>query len=402
MSVKFDIVVYGATGFTGKLCVAYLAKQYKNSISWAIAGRRKDALEEIAKNEGAGYPTIIIADSGDEKSLNAMCAQAKVIATTAGPFGRYGTSVVKACVEAGCDYCDITGESAWVREMIAQHDDAARKIGSRIVHFCGHDCVPWDLMTMMLANKIKENNRESLVRVDMYDKIKSKPSGGTIETAMEIMFGKGGKGRSVASKSLGFDPFLKQRGSTGPSEFNVTAKNVTSVAREPGQEWRSMFVMAGVNANAVKRSNALNQYGNKLVYSEGLSFSSLFSAVIYFLSMVLFGIALFIPPIRWLLREYVLPKPGEGMTMEEMKKGFLTVTGVAKGSKGTIAKATISFKVDPGYLDTARMLVESALSLSLDGSKLANKDGGVYTPAACQGTVLLDRLMATGTEFSYH
>lgn len=401
MSDKYDIVLYGATGFTGQLAVSYMARQYKNDLKWAIAGRNKDKLLALKKSNGADYCDIIVADSTDKKSLDAMCAQTKVVATTAGPFSRYGSAVVQACVDAGCDYCDITGESQWVRDMIATHDNNARKSGSRIVHFCGHDCVPWDLMTLMLANKLKENNgEEQLVNVDMYDKIKSSPSGGTLETAFGLMFGTDGKKKSSAIKELGFDPLLKQVEAEGASTSSTSARNVSSVeAGKGGQPARAMFFMSGVNANCVKRSNALNHYGDKIIYKEGVAFSSMFKAVMFYLQLVLFGLSLYIPPLRWALRKWVLPKPGEGPSMEEMDKGFLKLTGVGKGSKGSSATATLSFKVDPGYKDTARMLVESALCLSLQDKELKQRKGGVYTPAACQGEVLLKRLCDTGSAF---
>lgn len=404
-SVRYDLVLYGATGFTGQLAVSYVARQYKDTIKWAVAGRSQGRLEAVAAKEGGGYPDVIVADSTDPASLKAMCRVTKVVATTAGPFVRYGSSVVQACVEEGCDYCDITGETNWVRDMIATHHNSAKESGARIVHFCGHDCVPWDLVTMMLARKIKEKDaHEELVRVDMYDKIKSSPSGGTLETAMGILFGGEGKKQSQAVKALGYDPLLLSREGTGPSPHTTSARNVSTLkmSSKAGEPHRAMFFMAGVNANAVKRSNALLGYGNKVQYCEGLAFPGLCGAVMYLMGLMLFGLSLFIPPVRWLMRKYILPKPGEGPSAEAMEKGFLKVTGVAKGSKGTAAKATITFPVDPGYKDTARMLVESALSLSLDSDKLANPQGGVFTPACCQGTVLLDRLCATGSAFSYH
>jgi len=406
--LKYDLVLYGATGFTGQLAVKYVAERYKDSLNWAIAGRNMAKLAIVAKSVGNGHPDIIVADSTKYESLQAMCAKTKVIATTAGPFARYGTPVVKACVEAGIDYCDITGESNWVREMIAQYDDAARKSGSRVVSFCGHDCVPWDLLTMKLAERLKEKSEhpsETMARVDMYDKIRSKPSGGTMETAMGIMFGKEKHmKKSAEQKALGYDPMLKSREGKAASTFVVKNKSVSSLktSSKSGEEHRVMFFMSGVNATAVKRSNALLKYGPKVEYCEGVVKKNMYSAIIYLLGLLIFGLCLYIPPIRWLMKKFVLPKPGEGPSEQEMDKGFLRVTGVAKGTQGTVAKATIMFKTDPGYRDTARMLVESALSLSLDSQKLVDSQGGVYTPAACQGNVLLDRLIMTGSVFSFH
>lgn len=165
---------------------------------------------------------------------------------------------------------------------------------------------------------------------------------------------------------------------------------------------RTMFVMAGVNANAVKRSNALNGYGTKIIYCEGRAFSSFGSAAFSLCSMCVFGLGLYIPPVRWFLRKYVLPKPGEGPSEELLETGYLNLTGVATSVDGRTAKATMRFPVDPGYKDTARMAVESGLSLSLESGKLSSVPGGVLTPGACQGEVVLDRLLKTGSSFDYN
>eukprot|EP00746_Dinoflagellata_sp_MGD_P082818 gnl/MRDRNA2_/MRDRNA2_32906_c0_seq1.p1 gnl/MRDRNA2_/MRDRNA2_32906_c0~~gnl/MRDRNA2_/MRDRNA2_32906_c0_seq1.p1 ORF type:complete len:408 (-),score=67.75 gnl/MRDRNA2_/MRDRNA2_32906_c0_seq1:13-1236(-) len=401
---KYDLLLFGATGFTGTLAAKYVTKQYGSSIHWAIAGRSQSKLDQL-KQECQGLPDIVIADSSNQASIEAMVVKTKVVVTFAGPFARYGKGLVEACVKAGVDYCDITGESDFVREMIAKHDEAAQSSGARIVSFCGHDCIPWDLSVLMLAKKLKEKNPDNqLVKVQFWDKIKSQASGGTLETAFDIMFGPK-KPKAPEVKALGYDPLLKQREETGPSEYKVSAQNVSMLQManpKLGHSGiRTFFFMAGVNANAVKRSNALNKYGKKLTYCEGQAFSSLFKALKYLAGLAVFGLGLAIPPVRAALRKYVLPKPGEGPSEEFMNTGFLDVIGVATGSDGSTAKSTIRFPVDPGYKDTARMAVESGLALSLDGAKLADPRGGVLTPGCCQGEVLLERLRKTGSAFEY-
>lgn len=403
---KYDLLLYGATGFTGALAAKYVTKQYGSGIRWAVAGRSKAKLEAL-KQECQGFPDVVIADSADQAALDAMVVQTKVVVTFAGPFARYGTGLVAACAKAGVDYCDITGETDFVREMIAKHDEAAKASGARIVSLCGHDSLPWDISVLMLTKKLKEKNPDNeLARIEFWDKIKSRASGGTLETAFGIMFGKK-KPKPAEVKALGYDPLLKPHaGESGPSEYKLSAKNVwplqTSNPKLGNSGHRTYFFMAGVNANAVKRSNALNKYGKKVVYCEGQAFSGLCKAVMYLAGLALFGLGLAIPPIRALLRKYVLPKPGEGPSEEFMNSGFLAITGVATGTDGAIAKSTIRFPVDPGYKDTARMAVEAGLALSLDGAKLTNQSGGVYTPGCCQGEVVLDRLLKTGTAFEYH
>ena len=398
----YDLVLYGATGFTGRLAVAYVATQYP-TMKFAIAGRREEALKKVKVELGNANVGILVADSANKEALSKMVSRAKVVATTAGPFSRYGTLLVETCAELGVDYVDITGETNWVREMIAKYDDTARKTGARIVNLCGHDSVPWDLSTLLLANKLKEGG-EDLDRIDFYDDIKSAPSGGTLETALGIMFGTDGKGNNFPnSKALGYDALLKLPDSS-PSEFKFKARNVGYTVEFPKKRalpYRSFFFMAAVNANTVKRSNAINGYGPAVRYTEGTSFPSLCAAVMFVLGYVVYGICIYIAPLRWLMRKFYLPKPGEGPSDKFMDAGYLHVTGVAKGTKGTVAKSTMSFNVDPGYKDTARMVVESALSLSLDGHKITS-GGGVLTPATCQKEVLLERLLATGTSFKFH
>jgi len=298
--------------------------------------------------------------------------------------------------------------------MIAMYDETARETGARIVHLCGHDSIPWDISTLMLHKKLKEvekNNNAQLKRVDFYTDIKSAPSGGTLETAFDIMFG----ARKVTHpevKALGYDPLLKTNIGQ-KSQYNVQARNITTLSSSSSlfknihsninkKSTRTLFFMAGVNANAVKRSNAINGYGNQLIYCEGQAFKSMFKGITYLLGLIMFGLALVIPPIRYLLREYVLPKPGQGPSEADMAKGYLVVTGVGESMDSNTPKVTsvMTFPVDPGYKDTARMVVEAALTLALDSDKLDNKQGGVFTPAACQGEALLNRLCDTGTTFT--
>ncbi|GMI22347.1 hypothetical protein TeGR_g2886 [Tetraparma gracilis] len=397
----FDLVLYGATGFTGTLAAKYVNSEYGSSLKWAIAGRTQSKLEKMKADLNLDCD-ILVADSGDKRSLLKMVKQTKVIATTAGPFARCGTLLVEACVESGVDYCDITGETNWVREMIAKYDDKARETGSRVVCHCGHDSVPWDLSAYMLAKKLKEENGEQVAKFDFYDDIKSAPSGGTLETALGIMFGSESKQKFPASKALGYDALLKTS-SGKKSESALKAKNIgyTVALGSRGMPHRSFFFMAGVNANACKRSNAINNYGPNVKYVEGTSFTSIFAAILYVLGYIFYGIGIYTPPLRAIMRAFFLPKPGEGPSEEYMDSGYLHLTGVAKGSEGTVVKSTMSFNVDPGYKDTARMVVESALALALEGKKVTS-GGGVFTPGACQKEVLLERLLRTGTTYKFH
>ncbi|KAL1525381.1 hypothetical protein AB1Y20_020241 [Prymnesium parvum] len=386
------LVLYGATGFTGRQAVGYMANRYGTSgaVRWAIAGRSASKLKALA--EGFGSPPVIVADSADSDALQAMVAQTMCVVSFAGPFARYGSNLVAVCARSGVDYCDITGEIGWVREMIEAHDDTARSSGARIVPCCGHDSIPWDLTTMVLSRELKKlDASEQVAKVDFWDKIRSKPSGGTLETAMDIM-----NGPPAKKSALGYDPVLKTADGT-ESQYKLKANNVNRVTADPGGGARGFFVMAGVNANVVKRSNALLHYGTDMEYREGQAFSSTVQAYKFQITLICAFLMIKIPFLRWLARRIgLLPLPGDGPTEAEMAKGFLTVIGMAVGVNGGAAKATLTFPTDPGYKDTARMAVESGLALALEGNRITS-GGGVLTPAACQGEVLLQRLLATGS-----
>lgn len=393
----YTLTIFGATGFTGRLAALYVAKQYSGAgWRWAIAGRSASKLEAL-KQECGGAPDVVVADSSNAAAVEAMVKQTKVLCACAGPFARYGTPVLAACANHGTDYVDITGETNWVRQMIGQYDDVAKKSGARIVPHCGHDCVPWDLMVLMLNKKLREANaEESLASVDMYDDIKAAASGGTLETAIGILYG---PEKKVPRSTLGYDALMKVGDAQGTCR--VKAKNVGTLRMGKGSEpHRTYFIMAAVNANTVKRSNAINKYGDQVTYREGQAHSSLVGAICALMSLAFFGMALAVPPMRWALRKFVLPKPGEGPSEADMATGYLTLSATAKGTKGGVARASMHFPTDPGYKDTARMLVESGLTLAL-GDVPRNSPGGLLTPATCQGEALLKRLESTGTTFAF-
>jgi len=388
-TTQYDLVIYGATGFTGKLAVAYTHERYgKSTIRWAIAGRSRSKLSALA--EEFGGCGIIVADSEDNSAVEAMVSQTRCIVSFAGPFSRYGSNIVEACASRGVDYCDITGEIDWVRSMITAHDATARKTGARIVPLCGHDSVPWDLTTMVLAHELKKTDpNERMSQVDFWDKIRSAPSGGTLETAIEII----GKG-SPATKGA-FDPLLRTPAGTA-STSALKIGNISSPTLEADGSARGLFVMANVNASVVKRSNALCDYGSAVTYREGQAFSSIGKARSAALVLAALYVVLRVPLLHMAFRALGwLPKPGEGPSEAEMAKGFLRVTGRAQGERGGSATATLTFPTDPGYKDTARMAIEAGLALALEGGRCA-RAGGVLTPAACQGEVLLERLLETG------
>ena len=393
----------------------YLAKRYGSSVRWAIAGRRRDALEAVRAecltlnkdftnvsgnyNDSAAIP-IIIADSADLQSLHAMTRQAVCVLTTAGPFDKYGSLLVQSCAQQGTHYCDITGETDWVRRMIDLHDDTARRSGARVVSFCGHDCIPWDLLVLMLSSHllkrggaittsgskdtaIKNKKRtstatsssasgdgnnnssssggggETLVSVSFYDEILAGPSGGTMDTVFHSL----GGARKQYVSLLGFDPLLKTAAAGTAAGAAVASGNRVEArtqrwlgysAEHEGGAWVGPFVMAMVMCNCVRRSNALNNYSARLVYKEAAVYPSFMAGYVGVLLLLVLGTVLMCPPLSWAMRRWVLPAPGQGPSEREMDSGFLRVTGYAVGSSGTKVNASLYFPTDPGYRDTAR------------------------------------------------
>ena len=391
---EFDLVMYGATGFTGGLACKYLAKQYGKSIKWAIAGRRKDALEKVKQecikiNPDLKDLEIIQVDSSSDEQLQAMCVRSRVVITTVGPFVNYGTPLIRASIATKSNLCDITGEADWVAGLIDNYDDEARKAGSKLVSFCGHDSIPWDLSTYILAKKLKEKG-EDLVEIEFIDATVSAPSGGTLESIMEYPIG------GYKPKHSKFNPLRRADDGT-ESPFRLVNKSHLLPVYTSTKEWAGPFVMSMVNGKVVERSNALNGYGQKVVFKEHRAAESYSSVIGRYLELAAAGPILLLPPS---LKHKFLPQSGEGPTEEAMENGFLQVTGMATGEKGSKIASRLYFRYDAGYRETARMLVETGLTVALTPEK-CHRQSGILTPGSCCAEALFQRLLNTGTEFCF-
>lgn len=393
---KFDIILFGATGFTGRLAALYIARTYGTSIRWAIAGRRKEGLNKIREelsdiNSSLSSLDLIIADSSKPETLQNMVIKTRVVITTAGPFDKYGSDLVKQCALNGTHYCDITGEADWVRKMIDKYDEVAKKSGAKIVHFCGHDCVPWDLAVSECARILKEESGEELTAVNVFDRANSGPSGGTLATVIHSL-----KDRVRFKPMLGFDPMLKTQ-SGRMSETKTVANNQSFLGYSRHERaWVGPFAMAMVNVTCLKRSNSLKNYGSNVVYHEAAVYPSFLAGFVTMVAGLYLVTSFFYPPLLWFLQTFLLPSPGQGPSNIQLSAGFLGISCEATGSRGSRAFCELYFPNDPGYVDTARMLVESGLTLSLENSSL-DTTGGIWTPAPCLGKTLLNRLSKTGT-----
>ncbi len=405
---ELDLVVYGATGFTGKLLTNYLAKSYGpgSTLKWGIAGRSPEKLEELKKSLGPEFSNlkVIVAESMDTEAVTSLVRRTKCVASTAGPFCVYSNQLVASCAQQGTDYCDITGEMDWVKVLVDRYDSIARESGARIVNACGHDCVPWDLSVHLAAEEFKKRGWGPVKEVSCYDTVKAKPSGGTMKTMMMLM---ADKSSSPFTPKCGFDPFdMMSNGLRSPLKYRGRPSMLVKYSFE-AQAWTAPFVMAFVNSRSIQRSNALNQYSDGFVYRESRVHPNVFAAITDTITTFAGLTALNITPLRWLLLKMgAVPSSGEGPTEEEMDGYFLVVDSVAHGvgadGKSPVKlRQRLTFNTDPGYRDTARMLGESAITMILDGDKPSvSKQGGVLSPSAACGRALLDRLVKTGCEYS--
>ena len=375
---EFDIIVYGATGFTGRLVAEYLVQHYtgrKDAPTWAMAGRSADKLAEVRDLIGAPKDTpLIVADASDPASLDSMAARARVILTTVGPYQLYGEPLVAACVKAGTAYADLCGEPGWMREMIDAYQDAAKASGARITFSCGFDSIPFDLGVHFLqAEAVKRHGKPAPRVKGRVRKMAGGASGGTVASLTETM-------KAIARKpSLALllkSSFALTPGFEGPSQPTGLIPEYDSATGT----WTAPFVMAAINTKNVHRTNFLlgHAWGEDLVYDE-MMMTTIGDAG----KAMAEAIAKANP-----FGESKL-KPGEGPSKEERENGFYDVLFVGEYPDGTSVRASVQGDRDPGYGSTSKMLAETGIAL------LANKgDGGVWTPGALLGDALIDRLTA--------
>lgn len=388
----YDLVLYGATGFTGRLVVDYLSnKAGAGSLQWAIAGRNLQALQQLAQGmpEGHRRPDVLAASNPAE--LLECASRTRVLLSTAGPFAKCGTAVVRACVVAGTDYADITGETDWVRTIIRRFDSLARGTGARIAVHCGHDCIPWDMACFAAAKDLQEKHQQQLCRISCYCQVAAAPSGGTLATLAESL------SRPPKAPTAGnTDPLMLLPGggiSTATTKVKPSKRGATWAPAVTA--WITPFVMSPVMANCFRRSNALLRYGDHVVFSDSRVQRNLPRALLTQLHEAVTGLCVLTAPLRVAATTLgLLPAPGQGPSRATMENGALTVRVRARGALGARVDKSITFHRDPGYLETAMLLVESGLLLLREGGAVT--DGGVYTPAACFGNNLLRSLEAVG------
>lgn len=399
---QYDLIIYGATGFTGQLAVEYVHQRYPN-IKYALAGRNQAKLAQV-RSRVCGVDSqvpIIVADALQHpEDLDKMAATTKVIANYAGsPFVDKGLPIVEACVKQGTCYIDITGEPPFQRVSYDRYHKQALDSGALIVHACGYDSVPSDLGAMLVADAMKERHGCDCESIEMVaGKTKGGFSGGTLYTVLELAF-KGTNMPGMAEcKARGSYP-LDPEGATGGPD---TSDSVFFVWWDDlSKKFVVPFIMAGANAPVVRKSNAIQnyRYGKNCSYREVQAVPNWITGFVGLLGFGIFGALMVVPPTRWLLLK-VLPKPGDGPTRDSQEKGFFTSHFYAVGNKkgkpiveGYVKSGNAG---DPGYRATARMSIEAALSMALERESCAK--GGVMTPASALGRTLVDRLNKIGME----
>jgi len=376
---ELDIVVYGATGFTGRLVAEYLNNQYgvNGEVVWAMAGRSLSKLEQVRDEmEISNDVPLVVADSSDIDSINAMVERTAVVCTTVGPYQLYGNELVAACAAAGTDYVDLCGEPGWMHKMIGAHSAAAEASGARIVFSCGFDSVPFDLGVLFLQQTAEQKLGSTVPRVrGRVRAMKGTFSGGTLASFRTTM--------AAAAKDPDLinvlrNPFSLTPGFTGAEQ----PKGDKPVFDEVLQSWIAPFVMASINTKNIHRSNLLmgHQYGTDFVYDE----------------MMLTGpgeqgeaIANHIAKDNSMAEDQT--QPGDGPDKESRENGMYDVLFVGEASDGQLVKVSVQGDKDPGYGSTSKMIAESAVCLVKNPEAAS---GGIWTPAPAMGSLLIDRLQA--------
>jgi short subunit dehydrogenase-like uncharacterized protein len=390
---RLDLIVFGATSFVGQLLCRRLVERQgvDGPLKWAIAGRNAAKLDQVATDTGADVERIV-ADASDAGALATMAADTRVVASTVGPYALYGSTLVAAVAEAGTDYCDLTGETQWMRRMIDAHAATAEASGARIVHTCGFDSIPSDLGVWHLQQQALDRFDAPCEHVSMrVATMRGGASGGTIASMMNLMEE---VSADPAMRKLLADPFAlappDQR--TGPRQPDVNRP----MRDDASGQWVAPFVMAAVNTRVVHRSHALlgRPWGPAFTYDEAMLMGTgpLGAAKAGGLSGGLaagMGLAA-LGPTRRALQRFVLPKPGEGPSPEAQEKGSFDLRFFGTTADGRTIRTRVTGDRDPGYSGTARMLSEATTALvELDADEVG---GGFWTPATAFGDRLVERL----------
>ena len=391
MDNKYDVVVWGASGFTGRLVCEYIYQNYTkkgSDLKWAMAGRDLIKLKQIRGKFANNTIPILIADSDDINSLNELTKNTKVICTTVGPYAKYGSKLVKSCIDNKAHYCDLAGEVQWMHKMITKHHDSAQKNEVKIVHTCGFDSIPSDMGVYFINKELKKNNL-AIKSIDMrVAGIKGGISGGTYASLSNVIE-ESYKDKSIykiLSNPYGLNPAGHQTGKDKKDLMKVVFDKIS-------KNWIGPFVMASINTKVVRRSNALTNfsYGTNFSYNEATLSGKGFKGKVrgYLGAIPLIFVAARPNSMLKKIANAMLPNPGQGPTKKQRENGYFNLKFFIKTMDDIQMIARVIGDMDPGYGSTSKMLAESAICLAKDNLTDYN---GVITPSVAMGDSLLKRL----------
>lgn len=378
-AAEFDLIVYGASGFTGRLVAEYLSLRYGSGgeVRWAMAGRDAAKLAAVRDEIGAASSTpLVIADASDPASVKAMVGRTRAVITTVGPYQLYGEPLVAACAEAGTDYLDLCGEPAWMRLMIDAYEAKAKASGARIVFSCGFDSIPFELGVLFAQETAKAQLGAPVPRAKgRVRRMRGGFSGGTAASLKATLVA---ASKDPAILALLRDPFSLTPGFSGPEQ----PRGDKPLLDEDAGGWVAPFVMAAINTRNVHRSNALlgHAWGKDFVYDEMLMTGPGEKGEAAAKAVAAAGGG---------LGGDDGPKPGEGPSKEERETGFFDVLVIGKAADGREVRVSVKGDRDPGYGSTSKMIAESGVCLVRECPEVA---GGIWTPGAAMGGRLIDRL----------
>ncbi|MBF5014424.1 saccharopine dehydrogenase family protein [Burkholderia pseudomultivorans] len=398
----YDLVVFGATSFVGQILTRYLAEHVAAqgaTLRWAIAGRSAAKLDALRHSLGAAGQSlpVIVADAASDTALRALCAQTRVVVSTVGPYALYGEPLIKACVESGTDYCDLTGETLWIKRMIGRYESAARNSGARIVHCCGFDSVPSDMGVWFLQQHAMRQYGAPATRVKMRVKVlKGGASGGTVASLINVIHE---AAADPAVRRTLLDPYALCPDGHG---FKLRQHYVGAAQFDSAfGAWIAPFVMAAINERVVHRTNALsgNAYGDAFAYDEailtGPGLKGRLAALATVAGLGAFMAGVVVGPVRAVMQRFLLPKPGEGPSPAAQLAGRYDLRFFGQTDDGRTIRAKVTGDRDPGYGSTGRMLGQAAISLAQDlvedGVKVG-RPGGFWTPATIFDERFVERL----------
>jgi short subunit dehydrogenase-like uncharacterized protein len=394
---KYDVILYGASGFVGRQTVAYFATHTEvraRHLRWALAGRSASKLEATRQSiPGAEKAGIVVAEAHDASAMDALASSTRVVLSTAGPFALYGSELVAACVRHGTHYVDITGETPWVKGLIDQHDAPARKNSARIIPFCGFDSIPSDLSAWLANEAMRAQFGEACVRVKVAFSLRGGFNGGTLASLFNML--------AQGQMTQMADPFLLNPPGKHPRDVAGHADPVAPRYDRDFSAWLGPFMMSTINTRVVRRSAALLGYAHDYGYQEYLRLgrgpAAALAATTLSVGSATSQAALRLTPVRWLAQK-LAPKPGDGPSEARMDSGSFRARWIGESASGQKVQGLIADQGDPGNRATTKMLCESALCLALQLNELpgGRTQGGLLTPASGLGDILVQRLRGAG------